>query len=117
MRIAIIKRTPSKVAATVVCVKHGTKYGAEYVNRLASMVCRWSSVDVDFFCLTDDPVGLDASVQTLKLPSRNILGQDISGWWHKLSMFREKIEEFGSHVLYFDLDVVITGSIDPSIIL
>ena len=111
--ISITKRKASKVAATVVCVKHGTKYGAEYVNRLASMVRRWCSVEVDFFCLTDDPVGLDAKVQTLKLPNKNILGQDISGWWQKLFMFREKIEEFGSHVLYFDLDVVITSSIDP----
>ena len=103
----------STEAATVVCVKHGTKYGANYVNRLASMVRRWSSVSVDFFCLTDDPSGLDAGIQTLQLPRENILGEEISGWWQKLSMFRDKIDELGSHILYFDLDVVITGSIDP----
>jgi tetratricopeptide (TPR) repeat protein len=106
-------RATSSEAATVVCVKHGTKYGADYVNRLASMVRRWSSVDVDFFCLTDDPSGLGSGIQNLQLPSKNILGQDINGWWQKLFMFGEKIEELGSHILYFDLDVVITGSIDP----
>ena len=99
--------------ATVVCVKYGTKYGANYVNRLASMVRRQSSVDVDFFCLTDDPAGLEVGIRTLPLPRMNILGQDISGWWQKLAMFREKIDELGSHLLYFDVDVVITGSIDP----
>ena len=106
-------RVTSTEAATIVCVKHGTKYGAIYVNRLASMVRRWSSVEVDFFCLTDDPSGLEDGIQTLQLPSKNILGQKVSGWWQKLSLFREKIEELSSHILYFDLDVVITGSIDP----
>ncbi len=109
----LINDEPSQEPATVVCVKHGTKYGASYVNRLASMVRRWSSVDVDFFCLTDDPMGLDSGIQTLQLPETNILGEDINGWWHKLPMFREGINEFGSHILYFDVDVVITGSIDP----
>ena len=103
----------SKEPANVVCVKHGKKYGANYVNRLASMVRRWSSVDVDFFCFTDDPSELDDGIRTLPLPGTNILGQNIKGWWHKLSMFREEIKELGSHILYFDVDIVITGSIDP----
>ena len=120
-RVNALLRSPSEssghikslVPATVVCVKHGKKYEELYVNRLASMVKRWSSVDVDFFCLTDDPSGLVDGIRTLPLPDKNAQGQNIEGWWHKLAMFRKEVKEFGSHILYFDVDVVITGSIDP----
>ena len=60
--------------ATVVCVKYGTKYGANYVNRLASMVRRQSSVDVDFFCLTDDPAGFGSRHSNLAVAEDEYIG-------------------------------------------
>ena len=42
---------------TVVCVKWGTKYGADYVNRLHRAVRRHLSAARSFVCLTDDPEG------------------------------------------------------------
>ena len=103
----------SKVPATVVCVKYGSKYGPDYVNRLASMVRRWSSVELDFICFTEDARGLDTGIRILSLPKTNSLGQDVHGWWYKLALFQQKFKEIGSHMLYFDLDVVIPGMIDP----
>jgi tetratricopeptide (TPR) repeat protein len=106
-------KTKSLEPATVVCIKYGTKYGADYVNRLASMAQRWSSVDVDFVCFTEDSSGLAEGVRTLPLPAKNAHGEDIDGWWYKLSLFRGEIDGIGSHMLYMDVDVVLTGSIDP----
>ena len=106
-------KTKSKEPATVVCVKYGSKYGPIYVNRLASMVRRWSSVETDFICFTEDPSGLDTGIRTLPLPIRNLSGQKIHGYWNKLALFRDRIQEVSSHMLYFDLDVVITGTIEP----
>ena len=105
-------QTKSDQPASVVCVKYGTKYGPEYINRLASMVRRWSSVEVDFVCFTEDGEGLGEGIRVLPLPEQNSRGQDVEGWWNKLSLFREGISSVGSHILYFDVDIVITGSID-----
>ena len=38
----------------ILCMKWGTKYGPEYVNRLYAMVRRHLSGDFRFVCLTDD---------------------------------------------------------------
>jgi tetratricopeptide (TPR) repeat protein len=94
--------------STIVCVKAGTKYGADYVNRLASMVQRNSSTPLHFVCFTDDPRGLDASVEPQPLPA-----QGLQGWWNKVALFQETLPGVSGRVLYLDLDVVITGWIDP----
>ena len=97
------ERTP----ATVVCVKKGIKYGPDYVNRLRRMVQRNSCLEPRFVCFTDDDNGLDSSVEILPLPD-----QDFDGWWNKISLFRDDLPDIGRQILYFDLDVVLTGNID-----
>ncbi len=52
----------------VVCVKWGTKYGPEYVNRLAAAVAKWTSAPHRFVCLTDDATGLNAEVRLPVIP-------------------------------------------------
>lgn len=42
----------------VLCMKWGTKYGADYVNRLYNMVKRHTTVDFKMVCLTDRTGGL-----------------------------------------------------------
>jgi hypothetical protein len=89
----------------VVCVKVGTKYGAEYVNRLGAMVGRHLSLDHTFHCVTEDPRGVDANileVQETELP----------GWWQKLTVFKPDPWGLRNPILFFDLDVVILGSLD-----
>ena len=39
---------------TVLCVKFGTKYGREYIERLRNMVSRHLTVPYEFVCITDD---------------------------------------------------------------
>ncbi|RZI92081.1 MAG: glycosyltransferase, partial [Rubrivivax sp.] len=50
------------VQRNVICMKWGTKYGPEYVNRLYAMVRRHLTGDFRFVCLTDDPAGIRPEV-------------------------------------------------------
>lgn len=86
----------------VVCVKWGTKYGAEYVNNLAAMVARNLSVAHKFICYTDDATGLVLGVVVKGLPG------NVTGWWNKLYPFLNEKDR----CLYIDLDTVITGNLD-----
>ena len=95
------------VPATVACVKQGTKYGPEYVNRLQSMARRNSEADLRFVCFTDDRTGLDDGIEVMPLPDHGF-----NGWWNKVSLFRDDLADLGERFLYFDLDVVLTGNID-----
>ena len=64
----------------VVCLKHGKKYGPEYVNTLANMVQRNCTLDYEFVCYTEDPIGIDTSKVTIRpLPGKGlILTLDVS---------------------------------------
>jgi hypothetical protein len=86
---------------TVACVKWGERYTASWVLRLRTMVRRHLSPPHRFVCLTEAPV---AGVECIPL------AEGLTTWWSKLSLFRPG--QFTGPVLYFDLDVVLTASID-----
>ena len=92
----------------VVCLKHGKKYGPEYVNTLAKMVKRNCTLDYEFVCYTEDPTGIDLNLVTIKpLPTAYRIG----GWWFKPLLFNPDSNERGT-MLYIDLDVIIFRNID-----
>ena len=93
----------------VCCVKSGTKYGAEYVNILFDMVRRnlTDGTPGRFVCFTDDPDGLSQGIDVETLPA------DLKSWWGKLYLFSSEAFPKGDRVIYFDLDLVITGLLDP----
>lgn len=87
----------------ICCVKTGKKYdNDDYVLRLRDGVRKHlpnSSGDQRFVCFTDAPVGgVDCEPLPVNLPK----------WWAKLGLFT-----LGKPLLYFDLDVVIVGSLEP----
>lgn len=88
----------------VACVKVGTKYGPEYVNRLASMVARNTSRPYQFLCLTDDPTGLTCATAPI--------GTGLPGWWAKLVLFKPHPKLKDQRVVFLDLDAVIVDNID-----
>ena len=98
-----------KSAVTICCIKWGAKYGPEYVNRLASMVERnVHFCGHDFVCFTDDRTGIEPHIRTAPLPC------NLEGWWQKVGLFRPTIPGiYTERILFLDLDVVITGSLDP----
>ena len=87
------------------CLKHGTKYSSEYVNRLYRMVMRNTNLDIKFACMTEDAKGLDPNIIVIPLPS------GLEGWWCKPYMYNKDLPIKGT-ILYMDLDVVIANNID-----
>lgn len=99
---------------TVICIKWGTRYGADYVNRLASMIWRNTARPTRVICFTDDSKGVDPRVVTAPLPAfQNIPDRVSRLGWRKLSLYQQPLLDLSGDVLFVDLDVVITGSIDP----
>jgi hypothetical protein len=96
----------ANVKITVLCVRFGTKYGREYVERLRNMVSRHMTIPYEFVCLTDDQHPI-SGVRSIVQPNANYA----RGWWHKVHMFDPNIPLAG-RILYFDLDVVIHANIN-----
>jgi hypothetical protein len=91
----------------VVCVKWGTKYDADYVNRLYNMVKKNLSLPYKFICLTDDSKGLNKDIDALPFTRK-----DLVFWWTKLNIFELNLHAISGQAIFFDLDVVITDNID-----
>ena len=87
---------------TIACVNQGTKYKKEYVEILEQQVKRNTRIPHEFVCLTDKPKNYKC--KTINLP------KGLEGWWAKTYLFKAGL--FPDRVLYFDLDVCITGSLD-----
>jgi hypothetical protein len=91
----------------VVCLKWGDKYPAHYVNRLYSMVERNLALPHRFVCVTDDSSGLDPVIET-----KPIENPELTGWWHKLTLFKPKFFDLEGPALFLDLDLVIIKGLD-----
>lgn len=102
------------MVANVLCIKWGTRYGCEYVNRLYHGVRQHLAGDVRFICLTEDPSGIDANVEILPLP---VTPFDEAAFdakrggetWRKIGLFQPELAGLEGDALFLDLDVVITG--------
>ena len=91
----------------VVCLKHGTKYSSEYVNKLYNMVSRNLTIPFKFVCLTENSSGLDKNIEHIPL----YLDPRLTGWWYKPYFFNPYLGIDGT-LLYLDLDVVVFENID-----
>lgn len=101
---------------TIICMKWGTKYGPEYVNRLYAMVRRHLRGDFDFVCLTDRREGIRPEVRCLPIPELTLPGGEPERGWKKLTTFSPVlVDEYGlsGTALFLDLDVVIVDDITP----
>lgn len=94
-----------KRPVSVICVKTGTKYKKEDVNRLYKMVKRNCTLPFIFYCLTDNMTDLPNEVVGVKVD----VSLDLESYWWKLCLFNLKWNE---DVLYLDLDVIIQNNID-----
>jgi hypothetical protein len=85
-------------------MRSGGVYNATHVRTLEAMVSRHLPYLDRFVCLTDSDF-LDPHVECIGLVNH------WPGWWSKLELFSKRVAPEGSRVLYFDLDMVITGSL------
>lgn len=99
----------------ILCMKWGDLYGPEYVNTLYRMVARNVSGPFRFVCLTDDAEGVLPEIETFPCPEIDIPSPYKLRGWRKLNLYAPSERLFGleGDWLYLDLDVVVTGSLDP----
>ena len=87
----------------VVCVlksEGSSMYDAEWVYKLQRAVERNLSIPHQFICFSD----IELDCEHVKLE------ENFNGWWNKIQLFNPSF--FLGETLYFDLDVVITKSLD-----
>ena len=90
-----------------VCVKYGTKYGADYVNKLYWGVKKYCTLEHQFVCFTEDSEGLDSEIEVKPLKNK------WSGWWSKVHIFdKESYPKESTRVFYIDLDMIISGNLN-----
>ena len=100
-----IPRSATESKYTFLCLKHGTKYSSDYVNKLYNMVISNCTLDLEFVCITDNAKGINKNIRTIPTPP------GMQGWWCKPYIFSKDLPISGT-VLYMDLDVVIASNID-----
>lgn len=99
----------------IVCINQGNYQGegVKYVNLLHDMVRRNlpQTVEGRFTCFHDGDTtaGYNEGITTRRLPS------SLKGWWSKLWLFSGVPFPAGERIVYFDLDVCITGALDDII--
>lgn len=106
--------TPAPTATRfILCMKWGTKYGPEYVNRLYAMVRRHLRGDFRFVCLTDRSDGIRDEVECLPIPPLALPPGIPERGWTKLTTFEADLHGLRGTALFLDLDVVIVDDITP----
>ncbi|MCV6587160.1 MAG: hypothetical protein OIF47_16660 [Marinibacterium sp.] len=98
---------------TILTMKWGTLYGAREVNNLYRGVARHLSIPHRFVCFTDDTTGIDPGVVTYPLPELKLAQGQTDTRWRKLTLFSKDLFGLSGPALFLDLDLVITGPLDP----
>ena len=97
----------------VICISWGTKYGAPYVNRLYAMVARNLTPPFSFTCFTDDAEGFHPGIRAEPLPPLDVaMPTGTKGIWPKARLWGPVLGGLTGPVLFMDLDLVVTGSLD-----
>lgn len=86
----------------VICVKFGTKYNYEFVNKLYNDIKNLTQSDFNFYCYTDNPSNIDPNINIIEPLGRPTLKRV----WNKLRLF-DKNMPFKGKTYFFDLDVKI----------
>ncbi len=101
--ISKIGEAPEKLI--VACVWWGTKYGIEYVEKLRNSVKRNLTIPYEMVCITDHDE-VPEGVRKIPTPSSS------EGWWQKVNLFKEGVFPNDTRIMYLDLDIVVTNSLD-----
>ena len=97
----------------VLCLKWGSYYGPEYVNRLYAGVKRNLSRPFRFVCVTDDPTGLNDGIETIPFPDDpHVIGRKWPNIFIKLCLFKDGFANLEGPTLFLDIDLLVTGPLD-----
>ena len=101
----------------VLCMKWGSYYTADYVNRLYAGVRRNLHLPFRFVCATDDASGLRPEVEAVAFPpDPKVPGRHFPRPWPnifaKLAFFMDGFANLEGPTLFLDIDVLVTGNLD-----
>lgn len=96
----------------IICMKWGSKYGAEFVNRLYNMVNRHLTLDFQMVCLTDDDTDIHPDIKCFPIPELNLPANLPERGWKKLTTFKPELYGLKGIALFLDIDIVIVDNID-----
>ncbi len=97
---------------TIVCMKWGPRYPADFANRLWSMAQRNTKRQTRLVCYTDDFSGLNPEIEAYALPPIRIPDRVSRLPWRKVSLWAPELPGLQGDVLFMDLDLVVTGPLD-----
>ena len=101
----------------IICIKWGTCYDAKSVNLLYAMVKRHVQAHaVRFFCFTENANELHPDIIIQPLPIMHLTNpNDLKyGYLKEAGLCDDYLAGLnGQRVFFFDLDVIITGNLDP----
>lgn len=86
----------------------GPDYDTSYVRRLAAGIRKHLTVPFEFVCLSDRASDVERDCGALVDSTVWLDHREWPGWWSKLEVFR-----LSGPVLYFDLDAVMVGDLNP----
>lgn len=96
----------------IVCLKWGELYGSHYVNRLYNNCKKFVNIDFDFYCVTDNPEGLNENIKTLDIANYQFPNGKYGGHLftaEKIKVLADPI--FKDKTLLLDLDLIILNDI------
>ena len=96
----------------IICMKWGSRYGPEFVNRLYASIKRPTRKTTKIYCFTDNLNNINENVICKPLPKINLPSVISSTPWRKLSIWQFPLYDLTGDVLFLDLDLVITGNLD-----
>ena len=104
-----------KDTINVICIKWGTVYDSDDVNKLHRMIKKNTKSNVDFYCFTEDSENFDDDIIVKPLPVLNTIEE----YQHKYAYKKEaglcddNLGDLnGQRVFFFDLDVLIVSNLD-----
>lgn len=85
-------------------------HDAKHVNILARSVARNTTIPYEFFCVTDDPTGLDDGIRVIPLWDDHA---EMGGCYRRLKMYSSEMAEvIGPRFINLDIDIVVCGNLD-----
>jgi len=99
-------------AKQFVCMKWGTLYGPDYVNRLYGMGRRNTTGTFPFVCPAGRRQGRPPGGGWLPPPPPSAKPPHDNDGWRKLTLWAPEVADLTGAFVYLDIDVVVTGPLD-----
>lgn len=97
----------------VLCLKWGSYYGPEYVNRLYRGVKAHLKRPFRFVCVTDNRSGIEPEIECVDFaPNPDVKGRHWPNVHSKLTLFKKGFADLSGPTLFLDIDLLVCNDLD-----